>query len=95
MGWFCRTSANGDGRCTNEIKQIASVSGNTVTFTSPISINYRVSHSAQLTKYTANSNGGNGGVQVVNAGVENLTAVGGADSAVRFEVTAYTKTRRP
>jgi hypothetical protein len=89
MGWFCRTDPNGDGRCTNEIKQVASVSGNTITFTSPLALSYRVSHSAQLTRYTANSNGGNGGVQVVNAGVENLTAVGSADGAVRFEVTAY------
>jgi Pectate lyase superfamily protein len=89
MGWFCRTDPNGDGRCTNEIKQVAAVSGNTITFTSPLAISYRVSHSAQLTQYTANSNGGNGGVQVANAGIENLTAVGGADGAVRFEVTAY------
>jgi hypothetical protein len=58
-------------------------------FTSSLALSYRVSHSAQLTRYTANSNGGNGGVQVVNAGVENLTAVGSADGAVRFEVTAY------
>jgi Pectate lyase superfamily protein len=84
MSWFMRTN-----RPTSEIKEIASVSGNTVTFTSPLSIGYRTSHRAQLTQYTANSNGGNGGVQVVNAGVENLTAAGGADGAVRFEVTAY------
>jgi len=36
MSWFAR----GD-RPTNEIKQIASVAGNTVTFTSPLTISYR------------------------------------------------------
>ena len=47
-GWFMRTD-----RPTNEIKEIASVSGNTITFTSPLSIAYRVSNGAQLTRYTA------------------------------------------
>ena len=37
---------------TSEIKEIASVSGNTITFTSPLSISYRTSHTAQLTRYT-------------------------------------------
>src|SRR5205085_1657824 len=36
MSWFARSD-----RATNEIKQIASVSGNTVTFTSPLTIGYR------------------------------------------------------
>src|SRR5262249_8406059 len=78
-----------DGRMTSEIKEIASVNGNTVTFTTPLSIGYRVSHLAQLTRYTANSNGGNGGTQITNAGVENLTIKGGSDGALRFEIAAY------
>ena len=47
MSWFSRSD-----RATNEIKQIASISGNTVTFTSPLTISYRTSHHAQLTPYT-------------------------------------------
>ena len=43
FSWFSRTD-----RPTNEIKQIASVSGNTVTFTTPVHISYRTSHTAQL-----------------------------------------------
>ena len=85
MSWFSRTD-----RPTNEIKEIASVSGNTITFTSPLSIGYRTSHSAQLTRYTptggqskANS------VHVTNAGVENLSMYGGADGELRFEAAAY------
>jgi hypothetical protein len=74
MAWFCRTD-----RCTNEIKEIASVSGNTITFTSPLTIGYRVSHSAQLTRYT----------HVTNAGIENLSMYGGADGELRFESAAY------
>jgi Pectate lyase superfamily protein len=86
MGWFCRATTNGDGRCTNEIKEIASVAGNTITFTSPLTISYRVSHTAQLTRYT---NRGNGGVHVTAAGIENLSTYGGADGQVRFETAAY------
>ena len=55
--WFCRTD-----RPQNEIKEIASVSGNTVTFTSPLHKAYRTSHHAELTTYT----GGN--QHVVDAG---------------------------
>jgi hypothetical protein len=96
FGWFSRgypsntsSPSDTDGRMTSEIKEIASVAGNVVTFTSPLSIGYRTSHLAQLTRYTANSNGGNGGTQIVNAGVENLTTIGGSDGSIRFEVTAY------
>src|ERR1700736_6660201 len=74
MSWFSRTD-----RPTNEIKEIASVSGNTITFTSPLTIGYRVSHSAQLTRY----------IHVTNAGVENLSMYGGADGELRFESAAY------
>ena len=96
FGWFSRgypsntsSKSDTDGRMTNEIKEIASVNGNTITFTTPLSIDYRVSHLAQLTRYVAGSNGGNGGTQVVNAGVEDLTMIGGSDGSLRFEVTAY------
>ena len=74
-GWFSRTD-----RPTNEIKEIASVSGNTITFTSPLSISYRVSHNAQVTRYTR---------PVENAGVENLSLKGGSEGALRFENAAY------
>jgi hypothetical protein len=75
MSWFSRKD-----RPTNEIKEIASVSGNTITFTSPLAIGYRVSHSAQLTpRY----------IHVTNAGVENLSMYGGADGELRFESAAY------
>src|SRR5580704_9399273 len=65
MLWFSRKD-----RPTNEIKEIASVSGNTITFTSPLAIGYRVSHSAQLTRYTPAVGPS---VQVTNAGVEFLS----------------------
>ena len=42
MSWFSRSD-----RATNEIKQIASISGNTITFTSPLTISYRTSHRAR------------------------------------------------
>jgi hypothetical protein len=99
-GWFSRgypsntSSPNDtDGRVMNEIKEIASVSGNTITFTTPLSIGYRVSHLAQLTRYTAAGNGGNGAAPVTLAGVESLTMQGGSDSSLRFEVATYSWAR--
>ena len=80
MSWFSRTD-----RPTNEIKEIASVSGNTITFTSPLTIGYRASHSAQLTRYTPTGKSGANSVHVTNAGVENLSMYGGADGELRFE----------
>ena len=46
LTWFSRR-----GRPLNELKEIASISGNTVTFTSPITITYTVSKTAQLTSF--------------------------------------------
>ena len=74
--WFSRQD-----RVTTETKEIASVSGNAITFTTPLHIDYRVSHVAQITKYFDE--------HVKNAGVENLTVIGGSDGAIRFESAAY------
>jgi hypothetical protein len=76
--WFSRQD-----RPQNEIKQIASVSGNTITFTSPVNKAYRTSHHAELTTYTGSN------APVENAGLEDVTVVGGGDGAVRFESTIY------
>ena len=85
MSWFSRTD-----RPTSEIKEIASISANTVTFTSPLSIGYRASHIAQLTRYTATGSFSSANsIHVTNAGVENLTTIGGADGEIRFENAAY------
>jgi hypothetical protein len=78
MSWFSRTD-----RATCEVKQIASVIGNVITFTTPLHITYRVSHTAQLTRYTGSN------VHVQNAGVENFTVSGGADGQIRFEDAAF------
>jgi hypothetical protein len=85
LSWFSRYD-----RPTTEIKEVASVSGNTVTFTSPLAIGYRASHTAQLTRYTlSGSQSGCNSIHVTNAGVENLTLSGGADGGLRFENAAY------
>ncbi len=89
MSWFSRTD-----RPTNEIKQIAFVSGNTITFASPLTIGYRTSHRAQLTPFTMDPNTGghaadNRDVHLSNAGVEDLGLYGGAEGALRFETAAY------
>ncbi len=69
-----------------EIKEIINVVGNTITFNSPLSWPYRVSHGAQLTAYT---NAGNGGVTVQLTGIEELTMVGGGNGNLRFANAAY------
>jgi hypothetical protein len=84
-GWFSRAD-----RPTNEIKEVASVSGNTITFTSPLSIDYRVNHGAQLTRYTVRGSPSTANsIHVVNAGVEDLSLKGGSDGELRFENAAY------
>jgi hypothetical protein len=84
LGWFCRYD-----RPTNEIKEVAGVSGGVITFTTPLHINYRISHTSQLTRYTAAGNGGNGGVHVAYAGIEGFSVKGGSDGAIRFQCAAY------
>ena len=89
MSWFSRSD-----RATNEIKQIASISGNNVTFASPLTLSYRTARQAQLTPYTTdpNTNGHAADkldVHVSNVGVEELSIYGGADGGLRFESAAY------
>ena len=76
--WFSRQD-----RPQNEIKEIASVSGNTITFTSPLTKAYRTGHYAELTTYTGSN------FPVENAGIEDVTVIGGGNGAVRFDNTRY------
>ena len=78
--WFSRLD-----RPTAEVKEIASVSGTTITFTTPIHISYRVNHAAQLSRY--------GQAHVRNAGVEDLTLVGGDNGNLRFQWAALSWAR--
>jgi len=73
--WFSRQD-----RPTSEIKQIASIAGNTVTFTTPIHISYRTGHAAQLSFYSR--------PHVMNAGVEDLRLTGGDAGNLRFNWAA-------
>jgi hypothetical protein len=65
---------------TNEMHQISAISGNTITFDSPVTISYRVSHGAQLTPMLTGP---------TNAGVEELAVEGGDNGNIRFETAAY------
>ena len=77
-GWFSRPD-----RVIAEVKEIALVKDNTITFTSPLITDFPVSRLAQITRYTGND------VHVKDAGVEDLTVIGGSDGAIRFESAAY------
>ena len=76
LSWFSRT-----GRPLCELKEIASVSGKTVTFTTPLHARYDVSKAAQLTRYVD--------AHVQGAGLEELTVTGGSDGAVHLNNAAY------
>lgn len=78
--WFSRQD-----RPTSEIKQIASIAGNTVTFTTPIHISYRSSHAAQLSMYSR--------PHVTNAGVEDMKLTGGDAGNLRFNWAAQSWAR--
>lgn len=73
--WFSRQD-----RPTSEVKQIASIAGNTVTFTTPIHISYRSGHAAQLSMYSR--------PHVMNAGVEDMKLTGGDAGNLRFNWAA-------
>jgi hypothetical protein len=68
-------------RPTNEMHQISAISGDTVTFNSPLTISYRVSHQAQLYNFTT--------APTTNAGVESMTLSNGDDSQLIFQDAAY------
>ena len=83
----------GDGysrldRVTNELKQIASISGNTITFNSPLTISYRVSHAAQVTWLT-NSDSGATVPFVTQAGLEAASVSNGDNDNIDFTSCAY------
>ncbi len=78
--WFSRSD-----RPTSEVKQIASISGSTITFTTPIHISYRSGHAAQLSRY--------GRPHIKNAGVEDLTLTGGDAGNLRFNWAALSWAR--
>jgi hypothetical protein len=78
--WFSRSD-----RPTAEVKQIASVSGTTITFTTPVHISYRANHAAQVSRYAR--------PHVKNAGVENLKLIGGDVGNLRFNWAALSWAR--
>jgi len=69
-------------RPTNEMHKVASISGNTITFDSPVTISYRTSHQAKLYYWTVANT-------TQNAGVENLTVEYGDDGNIRITDCMY------
>lgn len=79
-------NSNGDNwnrldRANNEMKQISTIVGNVITFTSPIMLSYRTSNTAQLSLYTY--------THLQGAGVESLSMVGGDGDNIAFNWCAY------
>lgn len=72
LTWHCR----GYGYCLNEIKEIASIVGNVVTFTTPLTTTYRLSHKAQLAVSDSPF--------VRGIGIESMTLLRGGRGAINF-----------
>jgi len=68
-------------RPTAEFHRISAISGNTITFDSPVTISYRVNNQAQLYYFAT--------PHVQNAGVEQMTVEHGDDDNIDFEWCAY------
>ena len=83
LSWFSR-----EGRPLAEIKEVTAVSGNTITFSTPVHITYTTAKAAQLVRYT-----GSGSIHVRDAGVEDMTLTGGSDGNISFSAAAYSWAR--
>src|SRR5215208_1386353 len=79
-GTFGETFSRLD-RPTCEMKEIASINGNTITFTTPFHISYRVGHTAQISYFQQ--------AHVKNAGLEGVSLTGFDDGALKFYWSAY------
>lgn len=73
--WFSRSK-----RPYTEIKEIASVVGNVITFTKPLRGSHPTSKTAQCTRFSV--------AMVQGAGIENLRCTGGADGNIVFSGAA-------
>ena len=76
-GWFSRYD-----RPVGQVVEIASVSGSTLTFTTPLHIAFDTQHAAQVTRYTLPY-----GAKL--AGVEDLYVRGGQDDNITVRFAAY------
>lgn len=76
LSWFSRP-----GRPVSEVKEVAAVDGDRLSFTTPLHIGFPRAKASQVTPLQCKP--------VTFAGVEFLGVVGGSDDAVRFECAAY------
>lgn len=85
FSWFMRYD-----RPTNEMKMVTAISGNTITFDSPLAMTYRVSNRAQATYYVyADTGGTNSRAFVTNSGVEAMTLSNGDDNGLMLGSCSY------
>jgi hypothetical protein len=70
------------GGVTEELHLITAISGNTITFDSPLTISYRVANTAQAHSYAP-------GNLVTQAGLENLTVSNGDEGNIVFSACVY------
>jgi hypothetical protein len=75
-GWFTRYD-----RPVGQMLEIAAISGNTISFTTPLHIAFDTAHTAQLTRYTFPG--------VKYAGIEDLYVRGGQDDNITLRMAMY------
>jgi hypothetical protein len=80
-GWFNRgpnSQGEPQGRPTGQMMEVVSVSGTTVTFSTPFHITFKVSNTAQLVRLSGDNSGSGPVIPAIrNAGVEDLFLSGG------------------
>jgi hypothetical protein len=76
-GWFTRYD-----RPVGQMLEVASISGNTISFTTPLHISFRTAQTAQLTRYTIPYG-------AKHAGLEDLYVRGGRDDNVTMRFALY------
>ena len=83
-GWFSRTD-----RPTSQMMEIASISDNTVTFTTPFHFGFKTSLGAQLSRISYADGSNQITPAVKHAGVEDLYVSGGGNNNITIRGAAY------
>jgi hypothetical protein len=81
--WFTRPD-----RPLGQVLEVASTSGNRVTFTTPLHIAFRTAFKAQLSRFS-NAEGGPVVPAVKYAGIEDLHVYGGGNANIRISLAGY------
>src|SRR6185295_15033471 len=82
LGEDCRLWFTRPNRPLGQMLEVASVSGNTVNFTTPLHIGFDLAHTAQLSRFSVNYG-------AKYAGIEDLYVRGGTNDNIMLKLAMY------